>query len=273
MARSKNGLKPIGGRGCVLSDSKTKWVFLRGLVRESGHWYQFPRQFRAHFPQAEIHFLEIPGTGKKYAQESPLSIEAMVDSLQADFEAIFDKNEHPFVLSISLGSMVTLQWLNQYPNQFAGAVLMNTSISGLSPFYKRLQPHNYPMIPKLMMIPDPEKREKGILKLISNEPLHHQVAAKKFGTIQTLRPVSRPNALRQLFAASQYRLKNKPGQAPLLLLNSDGDRFVNPECTRHLSEFLGVPFQTHPAAGHDLPMDAPEWVLEKIEHWLQENGD
>ena len=252
-----------------MSNQKTKWVFIRGLVRESGHWHQFPRQFRHHFPEAEIHYIEIPGTGQKYAEESPLSIEAMVDNLQADYKTLFGPDEKPFILSISLGSMVTLQWLNQYPGQFAGAVLMNTSISGLSPFYKRLQPHNYPVIPRLMMTADPEVRERGILRLISNEPLHHHVAAKKFGTIQALRPVSRSNAIRQIYAASKYRLNKKPANMPLLLLNSEGDRFVNPECTEHLSEFLNEPYHCHPSAGHDLPMDAPYWVLEHIENWLK----
>ncbi|MGE3726191.1 MAG: alpha/beta fold hydrolase [Candidatus Sericytochromatia bacterium] len=246
------------------------WIFLRGLIREAGHWLQFPRQFKHAFPQDRVHFFEIPGTGQHFQADSPTEIGAMVEALQTDFaKRLPNLSEKPLILSISLGSMVTLEWLSRYPQQFGGAVLINTSLSSLNPVYERLQPHNYPWILKLLATPSPEVRERQLLKLVSNEPQHHILAASKFAAIQHLRPVSRANALRQLYAASRYHLKDKPTGVPLLLLNSEGDRFVNPVCTEALAKYLDVPWQTHPHAGHDLPLDAPEWVLERIQAWRQ----
>ncbi|PIQ28239.1 alpha/beta hydrolase [bacterium (Candidatus Blackallbacteria) CG17_big_fil_post_rev_8_21_14_2_50_48_46] len=247
----------------------THWFFLRGLIRESGHWLQFPRQFKQAQPESDLHFLEIPGTGHRFQEKSPTSIAGMVEALQADFlRQNSETSAKPWILSISLGAMITLEWLVRYPDQFAGAVLINTSLRGLSPVHHRLQPHNYPWILRLLLVTrDLEARERHLLRLVSNEPHHHLIAASKFAKIQHIRPISRENALRQLYAASQYQLGSKPKQTPILLLNSEGDRFVNPECTRALAKFLELPYQSHPHAGHDLPLDAPEWVIEKILDW------
>lgn len=248
----------------------TDWIFLRGLIREAGHWLQFPRQFKHAFPQDTVHFFEIPGTGQHFQADSPTEIGAMVEALQIDFaKRLPNLSEKPLILSISLGSMVSLEWLSRYPDQFGGAVLINTSLSSLNPVYERLRPHNYPWIVKLLATPSPEVRERQLLKLVSNEPQHHALAAAKFAAIQHLRPISRANALRQLYAASRYSLKSKPTGIPLLLLNSEGDRFVNPVCTEALAKYLDVPWQTHPHAGHDLPLDAPEWVIERVRDWCQ----
>jgi pimeloyl-ACP methyl ester carboxylesterase len=247
------------------------WLFLRGLIREAGHWLQFPRQFKHVFPEDQIHFFEIPGTGQRFQEPSPTEIGAMVEALQLDFEKnLAPLQAKPLILSISLGSMVALEWLVRYPEQFAGAVLINTSLRSLNPIYERLQPHNYAWILRLLATASPEMRERQLLKLVSNEPHHHALAAHKFAAIQHMRPISRANALRQLYAASRFKLKTKPQGTPLLLLNSLGDRFVNPICTESLANYLGETWQSHPDAGHDLPLDAPNWVIERISEWRQQ---
>jgi hypothetical protein len=30
---------------------------------------------------------------------------------------------------------------------------------------------------------------------------------------------------------------------------------------------VGGVFQEHPTAGHDLPLDAPDWVIERVSAW------
>jgi pimeloyl-ACP methyl ester carboxylesterase len=251
-----------------------KWIFIRGLVREAGHWHTFPRAFAARFREAEIHYLEIPGTGQRYRETSRLHIEEVAQDFQRELTLLrsnWPEGEKPWIFAISLGGMVTLEWLRQQPGQFAGAVLINTSVSGMSPFFQRLQPPNYPHILRLLATLDPEVRERKLLTLVSNEPPLHQTVAKRFGAIQHARPVSRENALRQLAAAARYRLESAPQGQPILILNSSGDRFVHPACSERLAEFLNAPLATHPAAGHDLPLDAPEWVLARVEDWLKEH--
>ena len=49
-------------------------------------------------------------------------------------------------------------------------------------------------------------------------------------------------------------------QGPLLLLAGAGDRLVDPACSRRLARTWQVPLLEHAQAGHDLPLDDPDWV-------------
>ena len=53
------------------------WVFLRGLMRESRHWGEFPDQFRAALPHADIVTPDLPGNGAKRHLRSPLSVQGL----------------------------------------------------------------------------------------------------------------------------------------------------------------------------------------------------
>ena len=61
------------------------WVFLRGLMRESRHWGEFPDQFRAVLPEADIVAPDLPGNGAKFRLRSPLSVQGMVEACRAAF--------------------------------------------------------------------------------------------------------------------------------------------------------------------------------------------
>jgi hypothetical protein len=78
--------------------------------------------------------------------------------------------------------------------------------------------------------------------------------------------VARP-FVRQLYAASRFRA---PASLPLptLALGTRGDRFVDPRCTERLAAHFGLPVRWHDTAGHDLPADAPEWVIEQVSAWV-----
>ena len=49
-------------------------------------------------------------------------------------------------------------------------------------------------------------------------------------------------------------------EGPLLLLAGAGDRLVDPACSRRLARTWQVPLLEHAQAGHDLPLDDPDWV-------------
>ena len=64
-------------------------------------------------------------------------------------------------------------------------------------------------------------------------------------------------------ARSRYRFpKTAPGKVQFL--GASGDRLVHPTCTQKIATAWGVPIRMHPDAGHDLPVDDPEWVLDKL---------
>ena len=71
---------------------------------------------------------------------------------------------------------------------------------------------------------------------------------------------------RQLLAAACFRA---PDRCPVaaLVLSSAGDRLVSPRCSRAIAEHWRLPHRVHPDAGHDLPLDAPDWVAAAIAEW------
>ena len=73
--------------------------------------------------------------------------------------------------------------------------------------------------------------------------------------------------LRQLAAAARYAPPAKPPATPLLLLASAGDSLVSPHCSERLAEQWKLALRLHPNAGHDLPLDDPDWVVEQIVGW------
>jgi hypothetical protein len=82
-------------------------------------------------------------------------------------------------------------------------------------------------------------------------------------------PVSRANALRQLIAAARYRAPTHEPATGILLLGSTHDALVNSLCSKALAEAWQVPLALHPTAGHDLPLDDPQWVAREIGEWVE----
>lgn len=66
------------------------------------------------------------------------------------------------------------------------------------------------------------------------------------------RPVSYLNFANQLAAAARFEgLAEKP-RIPVLLLNSLGDRLVEPSCSESLRQAWDCPMDRHPWGGHEL---------------------
>jgi len=77
-------------------------------------------------------------------------------------------------------------------------------------------------------------------------------------------PVAAANALRQLLAAARFMPPRSKPPIPTLVLSGLGDRLVNPRCSQAIAQAWNLPLETHPTAGHDLTLDEPEWVIEKL---------
>ena len=78
------------------------------------------------------------------------------------------------------------------------------------------------------------------------------------------RPVRATNVLRQLAAAARYRAPPTPPPVPTLLLASTHDRLVSCACSRALARAWRCALVEHPHAGHDLPLDDPQWVVQQV---------
>jgi pimeloyl-ACP methyl ester carboxylesterase len=248
--------------------AQSTWVFLRGLTRESAHWGDFPHSFQRALPACEVVVLDLPGNGVLHQQQSPWSIAPMVEFCRA--ELLRQGFAPPYhVLAMSMGAMVAAQWAHTAPQELAGAVLINTSFRPFNPFYQRLRPGNYGRLVRLMVLrPSDDALEQEVLHMTSNHGDRHRQALAEWVAIRHLHPVRAGNAFRQLVAAARFSASRQAPQCPVLLLGSDRDGLVSAQCTRTIAQHWGAPVALHPDAGHDLPLDDPQWVVRQVHQWL-----
>ncbi|MBJ6139046.1 alpha/beta fold hydrolase [Marinobacter litoralis] len=251
-----------GGKNALVQQGRNfvmDWLLIRGLARESAHWGGWLKQLQHARPMDRFHTLDLPGTGGARNLCSPTSIAeareyAEKQSLQLP---------RPLgLIGLSLGGMVALDWALENPEDCAGLVLISSS-SGLSTPWRRMKPAQWPNVVRLMAQANIEARELAILSLTSNRPINVAVA-EQWRAIQLKRPVRRANVLRQLYAASRYKPRAQNIKVPALVLASKGDRLTDWRCSLALAEALKCPLELHPAAGHDLPLDAPQWLIDQL---------
>lgn len=241
------------------------WILLRGLTRERGHWGEFPAQLAARLPAARIVALDLPGNGALHRQSSPTRIADMLAACRAQLRELGIAGPC-HLLGMSLGAMVALAWAAAHPQELAGGVLINTSLRGISPFYRRLRPRSYPALLRILAGGDPRAREAAILRLTSARA--DPAVLEPWSALRCRHPVTPRNALRQLLAAARFRAPAQAPAVPLLLLSGAADALVDPRCSAELAARWQLPLCRHPRAGHDLPLDAGPWVAECIAAWL-----
>ena len=248
--------------------STNQWIFLRGLSRERRHWGDFPDIFKQHFPDATILTPDLPGCGIHSRIKSPSSISGLLEFVRNDIKSQI-KDQPINILALSMGAMVALEWMKLYPDECHLGILINTSLKGINPFKHRLRPENYwSIINNILLYKSLKSKEQCILNLTSNFDHNYQQIIADWISYARNNPVSHLNIIRQLIAASRYKAAvNKP-ELPLLLLRSLKDRLVNSESSLTISRHWQLPVQTHPEAGHDLPLDDASWVCEQIKYWL-----
>lgn len=243
------------------------WILLRGLIRETRHWGDFPARLGEALDGARIVAIDLPGNGRLHAGQSPTRIEDMVAGARRDLAARGIAPPYRLV-ALSLGGMVATAWADRHPADIAGAVLINTSLRPFCPFYRRLRPGCYPRLLKLALLGGDEASwEEAIYDLTSARPAGKAGVLDDWIAWRRECTVTRANALRQLVAAMRFRAPATAPACPLLVLTSRGDALVDPRCSRLLAARWGTTFAEHPDAGHDLPLDDPAWVVERIRAW------
>ncbi|KYG63112.1 alpha/beta hydrolase [Bdellovibrio bacteriovorus] len=238
------------------------WLLLRGLARGQGHWGSFLPLFQKKFPHAQIECLDLPGNGLRNKEKSPLNIRDYVQDLRA--RSAFVQEKKPFnVLALSMGAMITVEWMHRYPHEIEKAYLVCTSSARHSRFYQRLQPKNLLTGLPILAAKTAAEWETGILSMITNDPVQRQKELPALIEFSEKHPVHVQNVIRQLLAASRYRFPRKaPGD--ITLIGSYGDRFVAPECTLQLAKAWGLETRMNAEAGHDVPIDNPRWLIEQL---------
>lgn len=243
----------------------TTWILLRGLGREQAHWGAFQDALRARIPAGDTVLpVDLPGNGKRHRESSPLTVQGMLHAVRAEVAGAASRKPC-VVVALSLGGMVALEWASTCPAEVHACILVNTSLRACSPFWQRLRPTAYPALLRWLLPGSLARREASVLAATSNRPLDAMVLAAWVG-IATQRPVRRLNVLRQLLGAGRFRAPARI-RVPTLVIASRGDRLVSPACSEAIAQANGLPLAQHPWAGHDLPLDDPCWLAERIAGW------
>ncbi|NLP59873.1 alpha/beta fold hydrolase [Paraburkholderia sacchari] len=241
-----------------------RWILLRGLTRESRHWGAFAPMLEARC--GAVLPIDLPGNGMLAQLRSPINVDAYVDAVRAEAQRHGARPPHR-VLAMSLGGMVASAWALRFPDEIEQLVLVNTSMRPYSRFYERLRPAAWPAL----------LRAAWHWRRITNDHvaeamIHARTCARRdtlaadldaWCAIRASAPVSRANALRQLQAAARYAVREVPPCA-VLVLSSREDRLVNPACSARLAQAWSAAHREHPWAGHDLPHDDPQWLVDAV---------
>ena len=241
------------------------WVLLRGLGRDSRHWEDFPKQLQNRFPKDRITLLNIAGSGSRWRETSAANIAALVDDLRQHFAT--ELHPRPLrLIGISMGGMMAADWASRYSDEIQTVIAINSS-SRLSSSHQRFAPSALKIL-LLALVGSREGLEKAIVGRVCNAAGMAQSLPLKWANYQLEQPCRATNVLRQLIAAGRFNPPSKLTQ-PTLILASECDRLVNPGCSRALAAHWGAELRMHSSAGHDLPLDDPEWLLDQLATWSQ----
>jgi alpha-beta hydrolase superfamily lysophospholipase len=245
----------------------TRFVLVRGLAREAGHWQRFDRALLERLPEAVVEHHDLPGNGARWRERSPIDTASMAAQLR---EQVWSRSREPVVLvAISLGAMVCLDWRQRWrADPLLGLVAINTSIGGLCRPWQRLQIPALISTLQTMALRDAVARERAILELTTSDHRDDLELARRHAALHDARPIARANVLRQMLAAARFRAEPVGSGVPILLLSSAVDRMVDPECSRRIAEAFATSHSVHDRAGHDLTLDDPSWCAERIATWL-----
>jgi pimeloyl-ACP methyl ester carboxylesterase len=258
------------------------WVFIRGLGRDRRHWQRFLTQFEQSQTNAVLLACDLPGNGERYDETSPWDTPGYLTDLRIQVTERLKQAQiipsHSDILpalniiAISFGAMITLEWIYQYPHEIKHAFLINTSTKPWNKVTDRLSLKAWPGFVRALF-QTPEAREKTVLKLTSNKHRNDHALLTQWQTWARTAPLRSSNLLRQLIAASRFRarLPIKIGSPKITIIVSEGDRLVNPYCSYQIAAAFKCKLTSHPSAGHDLPLDDPEWLVQQICHAYRES--
>jgi pimeloyl-ACP methyl ester carboxylesterase len=241
------------------------WLLLRGLAREQRHWGDVPDLLAAGL-DAPVVRLDLPGTGTENGRPSPTTIRGIAEDLRERWLAIRGEGRWG-IIAPSLAGMVAMRWMADHPDDFAAAVLINTSTREVGLPWERMQLHTFARILRAVLDSDPIRREERVLAATTRLVADPAARARRWSELAAERPLTRTNFVRQLLAAARFSAPESL-VPPVLVVVGEGDQLCAPKCPKALAARFGASIAIHPRAGHDLGLDDPQWLVEQIGGWL-----
>lgn len=241
------------------------WVLLRGLGRDARHWGDLPERLRAAVAQgdcARVLTPDLAGNGSRAHEISPDTIEQATEDYRRQLHS--QGFSPPYrLIGLSLGGMVAIDWLTRYPEEITQGYVINSSVGTINRPWLRMRPS---AVLRLLITPTRfvRARERKICQLTTQmQPDRNQLAQQWYEWALVARPTA-DNLKRQTRAALSFHPKRPQAAERLHIMAGAKDRLVNPSASRQLAEAWQLTFSEHPHAGHDLPLDDPQWLIEQI---------
>jgi pimeloyl-ACP methyl ester carboxylesterase len=244
------------------------WLLLRGLGREQRHWQDFPARLRGAVAPEPVFVLDLAGAGTERGRVPRPSVPWLARDVRRRLESHADSQGRWNLIGLSLGGMVALELCRTCPSDVQGAIIINSS-SRLSRAPARFRIEALRRLASASTRSSSE-RERAVLELTSQLPLGRHASVHQLNALWAREaPMSCLAFAIQLLAAARF-VPPPPDSvaARLLFLSSCGDRLVDPGCTRDLARLYRAPSEEHPWAGHDLPLDDPDWLCERVLHFV-----
>lgn len=247
-----------------------KFLLLRGLMREQRHWGEFPRILESQLPGSEVFCLDLPGTGSESHRPCPASVEEIADDVRSRWLKIHQEGDEWSLVGISLGGMVAMRWCSLFQADFKRLVVINSSARGLSPPWHRLKIGMIPNLISSVIIGNRVERELQILKMTTCLRTDLDGIARVWGDFAIHQPIPARTAPRQLMAAIRFCAPSRSEfvKLKMLVVSGHGDRFTDPSCSKKIAEHFQADYVVHPSAGHDLPLDDPQWLVREVARWM-----
>ena len=242
----------------------SQWVLLRGLSRQQGHWGVFAERLQE-LTQQPVLLEDLPGFGTRCAQTSPQSVPRIAEAIA---DAVLRVNTPINLLGMSMGGMVALELVQRWPDHFNCLVMVNSSFRPYARLHQRLRPTSYPKVLKALLHPQHQQSEAQVLHLSSRMHGHNAELLHTWTQLRDTATPSRLAVLNQFIAAGRFFYDGPKPLTRVLLLASLKDQLVNPICSQKIAKAWDTDLLLHPQAGHDLALDAPEWLAQSIADWL-----
>jgi pimeloyl-ACP methyl ester carboxylesterase len=242
-----------------MTSPSATWVLLRGWTRDAFHWGEFGDRLAAAAPGSHVLAIDLPGAGAAHALPSPWRIRAMALHVRQALRAAGVAPPYT-LLAVSMGGMVATAWAAEWPDEIVAAVLVNTSMRPFSPPWQRLRPASYVRLVRALCSRG-VAAERLALELTSRMHAGDAALLARWIDHRQARPVRRVDALAQLIAAARFRAPAANPFRRVLLLTGAQDELVDPRCTLALGRAWRCEVRRHPTGGHDLPLDAPDWLV------------
>ena len=231
------------------------YLLLRGLARNSKHWHGLDKGL-----SGEVILLDTIGNGTKSDLSSPLQISSHTEILRDEFYKLRKHQEDWTIVGLSLGGMIALDWVSRFPNDFKKSFIINSSTNDVLYPWQRFDLFTFLKLP-FLIFSNRANQEKTILSLtlnlknVNSDLIDSNLA---IGEVTT-----RLNLIKQLISAAFFHSPEKI-DIPLYFICSERDRLVNYKASLNLAKKYNSKVFIHPTAGHDIPLDDPNWLLKTI---------